>query len=80
MLNLCNTLKKYRIDLNIHVTADGNHVKYSWKKDLYPGGRTFSFKELESLSAEEIEEQLILAIENWAETVEKLESIEPCWW
>lgn len=80
MFKLCNILKKYGLDLTAHVTADGEHVRFSWKKDLYPGGWTFSFWELENLSHEAIEDKLIRAVEDWAELVAKLEGSEPAWW
>lgn len=79
MYKLCNVLKQYGLDLNIHVTADKSHVRYSWKKDLYPGGRTFTFWELENLGAAAIEDQLVRAIEEWADLVERLAENEFIW-
>jgi hypothetical protein len=76
MLKVYKLLKEHKMDMTVHVTADREHVRFSWQKGEIPGGRIFSFWGLENESPESIEYQLCRDIEDYLDIVKKLEEAD----
>ena len=76
MTKLYRKLKEYDVEMTIRVTADEEHVRFGFIKDGIPGGRIFSFWELENMRNEAIEDQLIRTLDSLMRTVKILKEYD----